>query len=92
MGPLAGCKVVELVGVGPGPFCAMLLADLGADVIRVTRPVHGAGLDPRADILARGRRSVVIDLKERAGRAEDGDRTALLTRRAHFRSALTIFS
>ncbi len=38
MGPLQGMKVIELAGIGPGPYCAMLLADLGADVIRVDRP------------------------------------------------------
>jgi alpha-methylacyl-CoA racemase len=63
-GPLAGVRVVELAGIGPGPFAAMLLADLGADVVRVDRP-GGAGLaiDPRFDITNRNTRSVVIDLK-----------------------------
>ncbi|MFF1448055.1 CaiB/BaiF CoA transferase family protein [Streptomyces sp. NPDC058274] len=63
-GPLAGVRVVELAGIGPGPFAAMLLADLGADVVRVDRP-GGAGLaiDPRFDITNRNKRSVVIDLK-----------------------------
>lgn len=67
-GPLAGVRVVELAGIGPGPFAAMLLADLGADVVRVDRP-GGAGLaiDPAYDITNRNKRSVIIDLK-----AEDG--------------------
>ncbi|RFC71231.1 CaiB/BaiF CoA-transferase family protein [Streptomyces sp. AcE210] len=67
-GPLAGVRVVELAGIGPGPFAAMLLADLGADVVRVDRP-GGAGLaiDPEYDITNRNKRSVIIDLK-----AEDG--------------------
>jgi alpha-methylacyl-CoA racemase len=67
-GPLSGVRVVELAGIGPGPFAAMLLADLGADVVRVDRP-GGAGLaiNPEYDITNRNKRSVVIDLK-----AEDG--------------------
>ncbi|MDX3760946.1 CaiB/BaiF CoA transferase family protein [Streptomyces mirabilis] len=67
-GPLAGVRVVELAGIGPGPFAAMLLADLGADVVRVDRP-GGTGLavNPEYDITNRNKRSVVIDLK-----AEDG--------------------
>ncbi|GAA2231331.1 CaiB/BaiF CoA-transferase family protein [Streptomyces amakusaensis] len=67
-GPLAGVRVVELAGIGPGPFAAMLLADLGADVVRVDRP-GGAGLaiDPARDLTNRNKRSVLIDLK-----AEDG--------------------
>ncbi|MET7619342.1 CaiB/BaiF CoA-transferase family protein [Streptomyces sp. NPDC005408] len=63
-GPLAGVRVVELAGIGPGPFAAMLLADLGADVVRVDRP-GGAGLaiDPEYDLTNRNKRSVLIDLK-----------------------------
>ncbi|MEV6794512.1 CaiB/BaiF CoA-transferase family protein [Streptomyces sp. NPDC051320] len=69
-GPLAGVRVVELAGIGPGPFAAMLLADLGADVVRVDRP-GGAGLaiDPACDLTNRNKRSVVIDLKARDGAA-----------------------
>ncbi|MFC5061804.1 CaiB/BaiF CoA transferase family protein [Actinomycetospora atypica] len=59
-GPLSGVTVIELAGIGPGPFAAMLLADLGADVIRVDRPSAPA---PAADVLGRGKRSVVLDLK-----------------------------
>jgi alpha-methylacyl-CoA racemase len=70
-GPLTGLKVVEMVGLGPAPFCAMLLADMGAEVIRVDRPgVGGAlGLAPRFDVPARGRRSLALDLR-RPGAAE----------------------
>lgn len=63
-GPLAGIKVVELAGIGPAPFSAMLLADLGADVVRVDRP--GAG-DGKHDLLNRGKRSIVVDLKHAQG-------------------------
>jgi alpha-methylacyl-CoA racemase len=65
-GPLAGVKVLELSGIGPGPFCAMLLADMGADVLRIDRlePADlGLPLEPRFDILSRGRRSLGLDLK-----------------------------
>lgn len=65
-GPLAGLKVIELGGIGPGPFCAMLLADMGADVLRLDRIVpsdSGVHMDYRFNLLHRGRRSVAIDLK-----------------------------
>ncbi|MBS3997753.1 MAG: CoA transferase [Hydrogenophaga sp.] len=62
-GPLAGLRVVEMAGIGPGPFCAMVLADLGADVIRVVRP--GAALDPH-DVLARSRTVLPLDLRDPA--------------------------
>src|SRR5437763_14808572 len=64
-GPLAGRTVIELAGIGPGPFACMTLADMGAEVIRVDRPT-GAGLapaPPTADVLNRGKKSVVLDLK-----------------------------
>ncbi|MFF4405954.1 CaiB/BaiF CoA transferase family protein [Streptomyces sp. NPDC001404] len=68
-GPLGGVRVVELAGIGPGPFAAMLLADLGADVVRVDRPGGpGLGVDPRFDITNRNKRSVLVDLKTEAGR------------------------
>ncbi|MGW3729232.1 CaiB/BaiF CoA transferase family protein [Streptomyces sp. NPDC000851] len=69
-GPLTGVRVVELAGIGPGPFAAMLLADLGADVVRVDRP-GGAGLavDPVHDITNRNKRSVIVDLKSPGGPA-----------------------
>ena len=65
MGPLAGVRVVELAGIGPGPFCAMLLADLGAEVLRVDRPATSRPGWPT--VLARGRRSVAVDLKHPDG-------------------------
>jgi len=71
-GPLVGLRVIELAGIGPGPHAAMLLADLGADVIRVERPSEGKQslqLTPVADDqMLRGRRSVMLDLKSPAGR------------------------
>ena len=60
-GPLSDLKVLEFAGIGPGPFCGMLLSDLGADVVRIDR--KGAGRGGPADVTARGRRSVAIDLK-----------------------------
>ncbi|MGW0946442.1 CaiB/BaiF CoA transferase family protein [Streptomyces sp. NPDC002623] len=70
-GPLADCRVVELGGIGPGPFAGMLLADLGAEVVRVDRPERAAEPDAGgpADVLDRGKRSVVLDLKHPAGSA-----------------------
>ncbi|MEW1952729.1 CaiB/BaiF CoA-transferase family protein [Terrabacter sp. NPDC080008] len=71
-GPLAGVRVVELAGIGPAPFAAMLLADLGADVIRIDRPGEGAlpvPLQPERDLLRRGRPSVSLDLKHPDGLA-----------------------
>lgn len=66
-GPLRGVKVVELAGIGPGPHACMLLADLGADVIRVDRPGGGLlGSGPH-DVLTRGRPSVALDLKHPDG-------------------------
>jgi alpha-methylacyl-CoA racemase len=67
-GPLQGIRVLELGAIGPGPFAAMVLADLGADVVRVDRPaaVHADARTAR-DLLARGRRSVVVDLKHPEG-------------------------
>jgi alpha-methylacyl-CoA racemase len=63
-------RVVELAGIGPGPFAAMLLADLGADVVRVDRPGGpGIGVDPAYDITNRNKRSVIIDLKSEDGAA-----------------------
>jgi len=70
MGPLNGIKIIELAGIGPGPFCAMMLADMGADVIRVDRAqavVGGDPASPPADVLNRGRRSVGLDLKQPEG-------------------------
>ncbi|MEC9312682.1 MAG: CoA transferase, partial [Pseudomonadota bacterium] len=60
--PLAGVRIVEFAGIGPGPFAGMMLADMGAEVIRIDR-AGGKG-DPSLDFLARGRRSMVLDLKQ----------------------------
>lgn len=70
MGPLDGVKVIEVAGIGPGPFAAMLLADMGAEVLRVDRAGAARGGDPDdppGDLLNRGRRSVAIDLKQPQG-------------------------
>jgi len=67
-GPLAGLRVVELAGIGPGPHAAMILADLGADVVRIDRPGGLQIGDSDADVVQRGRRRVVADLKDPAGR------------------------
>lgn len=69
-GPLAGVRIVEMAGIGPGPMCAMLLADLGAEVVRVDRVAPadlGLPREPAADPLLRGRRSVAVDLKQPEG-------------------------
>jgi alpha-methylacyl-CoA racemase len=72
-GPLHGLKVVEMVGIGPGPFCAMMLSDMGADVIRIDKKIDAARgaksstIDSRFDVLARGRRSIALDLKNPEG-------------------------
>ncbi len=70
MGPLAGVRIIELAGIGPGPFCAMMLADMGADVIRVERSAAVRGGDPDvppADVMLRGRRSIGVDMKSPEG-------------------------
>ena len=67
-GPLAGVRVVEFAGIGPGPFAAMLLGDLGADVVRVDRPGGTwPPLPPEADLANRNKRSVLLDLKTPKG-------------------------
>src|SRR5271156_5995090 len=60
-GPLSGLKIVEFAGIGPGPFCGMLLSDLGADVVRIDR--KGGGRGSKFAVTERGRRSVALDLK-----------------------------
>lgn len=73
MGPLEGLKIVELAGIGPGPFCAMLLSDMGAEVVRVDRAANVGtdtdrdGNDARFNLLTRGRRNIAVDLKNPAG-------------------------
>ncbi len=63
-GPLTGLKIIEFAGIGPGPFCGMLLSDLGADVVRIDR--KGQGRANPSDITSRGRRSIGLDLKNPA--------------------------
>jgi alpha-methylacyl-CoA racemase len=70
MGPLAGVRVLELEAIGPVPFCGMMLADVGADVLLVDRPAApglGLDLDREHDLMLRGRRSVTLDLKSAGG-------------------------
>ena len=66
-GPLAGMRVIEMAGLAPGPFCAMLLADLGADVVTIDRAAWVRGDAEAPDTLRRGRRSVAVDLKHPEG-------------------------
>jgi alpha-methylacyl-CoA racemase len=68
-GPLEGYRIIEVAGIGPGPFSAMMLSDMGADVVRVDRAqnVRSRPSDPPVDVLTRGRRSVGIDLKHPDG-------------------------
>jgi len=66
MGPLQGVKIVEIAGIGPGPYCAMMLADMGADIIRVDRKA-AAGSGSKHEILNRNRRSIAVDLKNPEG-------------------------
>jgi alpha-methylacyl-CoA racemase len=70
MGPLQGVKIIEVAGIGPGPFAAMMLSDMGADIVRVDRSANAMGGDPAAppaDIFNRGRRSIALDLKSPQG-------------------------
>jgi alpha-methylacyl-CoA racemase len=72
-GPLAGLRVIEVAGIGPAPFCAMLLADLGADVVRIERAsgqTDGLQVERRFDVMNRGRRGVALDLKDPADVAQ----------------------
>ncbi len=70
MGPLQGVKILEIAGIGPGPFAAMMLSDMGAEVVRVDRASAVRGGDPSQppkDVLGRGRRSIALDLKNPDG-------------------------
>ena len=69
MGPLKGVKVVEFAGIGPGPFCCMLLADMGADVLRVDRAMNVGNdqYEPKYNNLLRGRKNIALDLKHPDG-------------------------
>lgn len=69
MGPLAGYKFMEVVGIGPGPFAGMMFADMGADVIAVDRPGGSGPLDMPVDVNRRGKRSIELDLKSEDGKA-----------------------
>lgn len=72
-GPLSGLRILEMAGIGPGPLAAMLLADLGAEVVRIDRPVSPARqmpLRPEQDIVARNRRCIALDLKRPEGQAQ----------------------
>ena len=72
MGPLKGLRIIEMAGIGPAPFCGMLLSDMGAEVIRVDRrektDLGLPGKEPKFDVLHRGRKSVSVDIKSDAGR------------------------
>ncbi|MFK7885248.1 MAG: CaiB/BaiF CoA transferase family protein [Gammaproteobacteria bacterium] len=70
MGPLHGFKIVEIAGIGPGQMCGMLLADMGAQLIRIDRPIDGdlgIGMPPKYDIMNRSRPTVAVDLKSADG-------------------------
>ena len=70
MGPLDGLTIIEIAGLGPGPYAAMLLADMGADVIRVQRPgggTFGGEQNPQLDVLNRGKRCICVNLKQPEG-------------------------
>jgi alpha-methylacyl-CoA racemase len=70
MGPLAGLKILEFEAIGPGPFCGMMLADMGADVLLIDRPDDpglGLGRERWSDVMLRGRRSATLDLKSKIG-------------------------
>jgi alpha-methylacyl-CoA racemase len=69
MGPLTGVRVVEIASLAPAPFGCMILADLGAEVLRVDRKGSQAGITPPAGILDRGRRTVAVNLKSADGSA-----------------------
>ena len=66
MGPLKGIKIIEMAGIGPGPFCGMVLADLGAEVIRVDRG-SAKGTGSRQEASNRGKKSIAVDLKSKDG-------------------------
>lgn len=66
-GPLTGIRVVEMAGIGPGPFACMLLSDMGAEVIRVDRASGGSVLSNLGDVMNRGRKSIAVDLKNPEG-------------------------
>ena len=69
-GPLVGYKIVELAGIGPNPMCAMMLSDMGAEIVRIDRTVDaelGIKADAKYRVLDRGRSSIAINLKQESG-------------------------
>ena len=87
MGPLHGIKVIEFEAIGPGPFCGMMLADMGADVLVIDRPGSsdlGLNRERWYDAMMRGRRSVTLDMKSKDG-AKLRARVDRESRRAHRR-------
>ena len=66
MGPLKGLKIIEMAGIGPGPFCGMVLADLGAEIIRVDR-ASAIGTGSKKEPSNRGKKSIAVDLKAKEG-------------------------
>ena len=66
MGPLKDIKIIEMAGIGPAPFCGMILADMGAEVISVDR-ITSAGRGSSADIASRGKKSIAIDIRKEEG-------------------------
>jgi alpha-methylacyl-CoA racemase len=69
MGPLKGVKIIEFGGIGPGPFCAMMLSDMGADIIRIERKGQLSFTEPKYDVMMRNRRSIGINLRKPEGTA-----------------------
>jgi len=67
MGPLKGVKIIEVGGIGPGPFCGMMLSDMGAEIIRVDRKGQQSRVGSKYDVLHRNRRSIGVDLKKPEG-------------------------
>ena len=67
MGPLSGTKIIEVGGIGPGPFCGMMLSDMGADIVRVERKGGLSLSDPKYDLLTRNRKSISINLRTPQG-------------------------
>ena len=67
MGPLSGVKIIEVGGIGPGPFCGMMLSDMGAEIIRVERKGGLSLSDPKYDLLTRNRKSISINLRDQQG-------------------------
>ena len=66
MGPLKDIKVIEMAGIGPAPFCGMILADMGAEVISVER-INAVGRGSNSDIASRGKKSMTVDIRKTEG-------------------------